>query len=112
MFQKPGVADLRHAADALGMSPSMLYLNAMQDIVAPLCAAYAAIDAWPDDKPAVIDMLANWARDIAPAIGWNGNGRLLTGSVGAREATVVHEWTVKDLADLERAWAALAKVEP
>jgi amidase len=53
MFEKPSVADLRHAADQLGMKPSMLYLNAVQDIVAPLVAAYAALDAWPDDKPPV-----------------------------------------------------------
>ncbi len=52
-FKKPSVADLRHAADQLGMNPSMLYLNTMQDIVAPLVAAYAALDAVPDEKPAV-----------------------------------------------------------
>src|SRR3954452_8942831 len=52
-FEKPSVADLRHAADQLGMNPSMMYLNAVQDIVAPLCAAYAALDAVPDEKPAV-----------------------------------------------------------
>jgi amidase len=54
MFEKPSVADLRHAADALGMNPSMHYLNAVQDIVAPLCAAYAALDAVPDETPAVM----------------------------------------------------------
>jgi hypothetical protein len=43
--------DLRHAADQLGMNPSMMYLNAVQDIVAPLCAAYASLDAVPDEKP-------------------------------------------------------------
>jgi len=52
-FEKPSVADLRHAAEALGMNPSMLYLNAVQDIVGPLCAAYAALDAFPDEKPTV-----------------------------------------------------------
>ena len=52
-FEKPSVADLRHAADQLGMNPSMMYLNAVQDIVAPLCAAYASLDAFPDEKPAV-----------------------------------------------------------
>ena len=52
-FEKPSVADLRHAADQLGMNPSMMYLNTMQDIVAPLVAAYAALDAVPDEKPAV-----------------------------------------------------------
>ena len=50
-FEKPSVADLRHAAEQLGMNPSMLYLNAAQDIVAPLVAAYAALDAVPDEKP-------------------------------------------------------------
>jgi amidase len=52
-FEKPSVADLRHAAEELGMNPSMMYLNTVQDIVAPLVAAYAALDAIPDDKPAV-----------------------------------------------------------
>jgi amidase len=52
-FEKPSVADLRHAAEQLGMKPSMLYLQTAQDIVAPLCAAYAALDAFPDEKPAV-----------------------------------------------------------
>jgi amidase len=52
-FEKPSVADLRHAADQLGMNPSMMYLNAVQDIVAPLCAAYAALDAFADEKPPV-----------------------------------------------------------
>ena len=52
-FEKPSVADLRRAAEALGMNPSMHYLNTVQDIVAPLCAAYAALDAVPDEKPPV-----------------------------------------------------------
>ena len=52
-FEKPSVADLRRAAEQLGMNPSMPYLNAVQDIVGPLCAAYAALDAVPDEKPAV-----------------------------------------------------------
>jgi amidase len=52
-FQNPTIADLRHAADQLGMKPSMFYLEAARDIVAPLCAAYAALDAAPDDKPPV-----------------------------------------------------------
>ena len=52
-FEKPSVADLRHAAEQLGMNPSTLYLNAVQDIVAPLVAAYAALDAVPDELPPV-----------------------------------------------------------
>ena len=53
MFQKPSVADLRQAAQKLGMNPSDDYLAITQDIVAPLVAAYAALDAIPDEKPAV-----------------------------------------------------------
>lgn len=52
-FEKPSIADLRHAADQLGMNPSMHYLSTVQDIVAPLVAAYAALDAVPDEKPAI-----------------------------------------------------------
>ena len=52
-FEKPSVADLRHAAEELGMNPSMHYLSTVQDIVAPLVAAYAALDQFPDEKPAV-----------------------------------------------------------
>ena len=52
-FEKPSVADLRHAAEQLGMNPSMHYLNSAQDILAPLVAAYAALDAVPDEKPPV-----------------------------------------------------------
>jgi hypothetical protein len=35
----------------------------------------------------------------------------VTGSIGAREATVVHEWAVGDLAELEKSWAALGKLD-
>ena len=52
-FEKPSLADLRHATDQLGMKPSDDYLAITQDIVAPLVAAYAALDAIPDEKPAV-----------------------------------------------------------
>jgi amidase len=64
-FQKPSVADLRHAAEQLGMNPSMFYLNTMQDIVAPLCAAYAALDAVPDEKPAVKYPREDWRKPSA-----------------------------------------------
>jgi amidase len=52
-FEKPTVADLRRAAEQLHMNPSAEYLNAALEIVAPLCAAYAALDAATDEKPAV-----------------------------------------------------------
>jgi hypothetical protein len=69
------------------------------------------IDARFGHKQTVIDKLQNWASNIAPQVGWTADkSRLLTGSIGAREATVVHEWTVADLAELEQAWSALGKI--
>ena len=53
MFTKPTVADLREAATRLGMTPSDDYLEAATRIVAPLAAAYAALDATPDEVPVV-----------------------------------------------------------
>jgi amidase len=53
MFQKPSVADLRHAAERLGMHPSDDYLTAAEAIVTPLANAYAALDAAPDELPPV-----------------------------------------------------------
>jgi hypothetical protein len=65
------------------------------------------IDARFGHKQQVIDRLRAWATDVAPRIGLN-RGRLLSGSIGVLEATVVHEWEVEDLATLERGWAQLA----
>jgi amidase len=53
MFEKPSVADLRHAAHQLGMAPSDDYLAAVEQIITPLAGAYAALDATPDELPAV-----------------------------------------------------------
>jgi amidase len=55
MFVKPTVADLRAAATKLGMNPSDAYLEAATRIVAPLAGAYAALDAEPDEVPAVTE---------------------------------------------------------
>src|SRR6202035_108541 len=44
MFEKPGIADLRKAAQQLGMNPSDDYLRAVDEIVGPLSRAYAALD--------------------------------------------------------------------
>jgi hypothetical protein len=53
MFQKPTVADLRQAAQKLGMNPSDNYLNAVEQIITPLANAYATLDTTPDELPAV-----------------------------------------------------------
>jgi amidase len=53
MFQKPSIADLRRAAQQLGMNPSDDYLRAVEQIITPLASAYAALDAEPDELPTV-----------------------------------------------------------
>src|ERR1700686_2179504 len=53
MFEKPSIAELRQAAQQLGMNPSDDYLRAVDEIVGPLSRAYAALDAMPDELPPV-----------------------------------------------------------
>jgi hypothetical protein len=67
------------------------------------------IDARFGYKQKVIDALKHWAGDVAPQVGLT-KGRLLTGSIGALEATVEHNWEVEDLAELERAWSKLGGI--
>jgi hypothetical protein len=70
------------------------------------------IDAKFGQKQTAIDHLNTWIDTIAPQIGIRReDGRLMTGSIGAREATLVHEWEVPDLVALDKAWAALAKID-
>lgn len=62
-------------------------------------------------KQNVIDLMQHWLREIAPQVGFNAeNSRLLTGSIGALEATIETEHLVKDLAELNRAWEKLATI--
>ncbi|CAG9181263.1 hypothetical protein LMG23992_04461 [Cupriavidus laharis] len=67
------------------------------------------IDARFGHKQEVISRLQQWAQEIAPQVGMH-CGRLLTGSIGALEATVVHDWEVADLTELDRAWQQLAQL--
>jgi amidase len=53
MFDKPTLADLRHVAQQLGMTPSDAYLEAALRSTGALSAAYAALDAAPDELPPV-----------------------------------------------------------
>jgi amidase len=53
MFEKPAIADLRRAAQQLGINPGDDYLRAVDEITGPLAQAYAALDAMPDELPAV-----------------------------------------------------------
>src|SRR5438445_4882361 len=67
------------------------------------------IDARFGHKQEVIERLQAWAREIAPQAGLV-TGRLLTGSIGALEATVVPDWEVSNLGELDSAWARLASI--
>jgi hypothetical protein len=69
------------------------------------------IDARFGHKQALIDSMKEWHRTIGAQIGWSADKvRLLTGSVGARESTVVAEMTLKDIAELDASWTKLATI--
>ncbi len=66
------------------------------------------IDARFGQKQTVIDMLRRWEREIGPKVGMDKmDSKLLTGSIGAREATVEGNHTVENLAQLERFFEAI-----
>jgi hypothetical protein len=68
-----------------------------------------SIDARFGYKQNVVDAMKRWMRDIAPQVGIvEDRTRLLTGSVGALEATVQSEHLIEDLAELNRIWDKLA----
>jgi hypothetical protein len=68
-----------------------------------------SIDARFGYKQNVVDAMKRWMRDIAPQVGIvEERTRLLTGSVGALEATVQSEHLIDDLAELNRIWDKLA----
>ncbi|MFD2272413.1 hypothetical protein ACFS07_17905 [Undibacterium arcticum] len=64
-----------------------------------------SIDAKFGYKQNVIDLMQRWLQEIAPQVGFNADKtRLLTGSIGALEATIQSEHLVKDLSELNQAW--------
>lgn len=68
-----------------------------------------SIDARFGYKQAVVDSMKRWMSEIGPQAGVDAQRtRLLTGSVGALEATIVTEHVIEDLAELDRVWAKLA----
>jgi hypothetical protein len=68
------------------------------------------IDARFGHKQAVIDSLKQWERDVGRAAGVGDmDFRILTGSIGAKEATVEAHHTIKSLAQLESFFQALGK---
>ena len=70
------------------------------------------IDARFGHKQTVIDAVQRWCRDIGEQIGWSADKlRVTTGSIGALESTVEIEVQVRDLAELDAAWAKLGAIE-
>jgi hypothetical protein len=70
------------------------------------------IDARFGQKQTLIDKLRKWERDIGRQAGTDKmDFRILTGSIGAREATVEANHTVETLAQLEHFFEQIGKVE-
>lgn len=70
------------------------------------------IDARFGHKQNVVDLMRAWERDIGSKAGTDKmDFKLLTGSVGAREATVEVNHTVENLAQLERFFEALGEID-
>lgn len=70
-----------------------------------------SIDAKFGYKQNVIDLMQRWLREIGPQAGFPADKvRLLTGSIGALEATVQTEHLVKDLNELNQVWDKLATI--
>ena len=70
------------------------------------------IDARFGHKQAVIDLMQRWLREIGAKAGTDKmDVKILTGSVGAREATIELNHTIESLAELERFFETIGKNE-
>ena len=63
-------------------------------------------------KQSAINSMKKWLKDVGSQAGWKpGKVRLITGSIGANESTIETEMKIKDLKELDEAWAKLSKLE-
>ena len=70
-----------------------------------------SIDAKFGYKQNVVDLMQRWLNEIAPQAGIKvDNTRLLTGSIGALEATIQSEHVIEDLTELNQVWDKLAAI--
>lgn len=70
------------------------------------------IDAQFGYKQTVLDLMRRWEREIGPQVGLEKlDFKIMTGSIGAREATIETHHTVESLAQLEDFFARIGKVE-
>jgi len=71
-----------------------------------------SIDARFGYQSMVADMMQRWMQEIGSQIGWSPDkARLYTGSVGTHESMVQSEIQIRDLSELDAAWAKLATIE-
>jgi ketosteroid isomerase-like protein len=76
-----------------------------------MLVARSRIDARFGHKASVIDLMRKWEREIGPQVGLaDMQFELLTGSIGAREATVEASHRVESLAQLEAFFTRLGEV--
>ena len=69
------------------------------------------IDARFGCKQNAVELMQRWLNEIAPQAGITPDRtRLLTGSIGALEATIQSEHLIEDLAELNRVWDKLASI--
>jgi hypothetical protein len=68
------------------------------------------IDARFGHKQTVIEAIQRWSKAIGATAGFT-KGRLLSGSIGALEATVENDWEVASLLELEQAWTKLGSMD-
>jgi hypothetical protein len=70
------------------------------------------IDARFGHKQTVIDLIRKWEREIGAKAGTDKmDFKILTGSIGAREATVEVDHTIESLAELERFFETIGKID-
>lgn len=70
------------------------------------------IDARFGHKQTVIDLVRKWEREVGSKAGTDTmDFKILTGSIGAREATVEANHSVESLAQLEQFFAAIGNNE-
>jgi hypothetical protein len=71
-----------------------------------------SIDARFGQKQVVLNSLKKWCVEIGAQIGWTADKiRILSGSIGAPESTLVTEVKIENLVDLNAAWEKLGTIE-
>ncbi len=70
------------------------------------------IDAKFGHKPEVVQSIKRWFEEIGSQVGWGADKvRILTGSVGAPESTIISEVEIEDLTELDEGFEKLGKIE-